>query len=195
MQGSFDLGDCNSVLDNAADIYDAVEGGSMPLGGERWSNQWVQDFYDWWKSDPVCSAASRGVRRAAVAELSESQAATAAPNWETIKSYFRNRDRNCMLRVSGGEIDLWDCSSVLENAGDIYDQLDSGGMPPDGRWSDERIHNFYDWWKSDPVCPGTSAKAAGGTAFAVELASGHRIRVPSGFDSAELRRLCRTLEE
>ena len=76
------------------------------------------------------------------------------PDWEQIRGYFRQTDRDCMCRLTGGSLDLWNCPSVLASAQQIYDQVKSGSMPPAGpRWTAQMVQDFFDWWKSKPTCP------------------------------------------
>lgn len=52
---TLDLSDCESTLFYAAQIYDQVKAGTMPIGEPRWSRERVDNFYDWWKNaDPHC---------------------------------------------------------------------------------------------------------------------------------------------
>lgn len=74
------------------------------------------------------------------------------PDWEVIKNYFTQIDRQHMLNVSGGSLDLWDCTSVKTNGQAIYDKVSSGKMPPGNPWPAERINNFFSWWKQG-TCP------------------------------------------
>lgn len=48
-----DLHDESSVLHYASQIHNAVASGSMPIGEDQWSDEWVANFVAWWKSqDP-----------------------------------------------------------------------------------------------------------------------------------------------
>lgn len=58
-----------------------------------------------------------------------------------IKQLFRERDREEMLFA----LDLWSHESVKEHAYDILDRVESGVMPCDGAWPDERIDLFRSW--------------------------------------------------
>ncbi|MGZ2452742.1 hypothetical protein ACVIRO_005559 [Rhizobium ruizarguesonis] len=52
-----DLHDEQSVLYYAAQIHASVKSGTMPIGEPRWSQQCVDDFYQWWHSmDPAADA-------------------------------------------------------------------------------------------------------------------------------------------
>jgi|GEM_PF-2035134 len=77
----------------------------------------------------------------------------AIPDWAEIKGYFTDIDRQHMLSVSSGNLDLHDCNDVLNNAADIYGKVSSGQMPPGNPWGPDKINGFYSWWKSDPKCP------------------------------------------
>ena len=74
------------------------------------------------------------------------------PDWNTIKSYFSQVERQHMLLQSGGDLDLWDCASVKKNGQAIYDNVSSGHMPPGAPWPAEQINNFFSWWKQG-TCP------------------------------------------
>ncbi|HEY4336743.1 MAG TPA: hypothetical protein VGM89_12620 [Puia sp.] len=75
------------------------------------------------------------------------------PTWDTIKGYFTKIDQQHMLAVTGGQMDLWDCKSVGENAQGIYDRVSDGSMPPGGpKWTPEMINNFFTWWKAGASC-------------------------------------------
>lgn len=52
-----DLHDEQNVLYYAAQIHASVKSGRMPIGAVRWSDDWVTNFYDWWKAnDPDADA-------------------------------------------------------------------------------------------------------------------------------------------
>jgi hypothetical protein len=75
------------------------------------------------------------------------------PDWPEIKGYFSDVDRQHMLAVTGGSLDLHDCESVLANAADIFQEVSAGNMPPGNPWSPDKINGFFSWWKSNPTCP------------------------------------------
>lgn len=49
-------------------------------------------------------------------------------------------------------IDLSDCATVGKNAQDIYDMLNSGAMPPDGKWPQSQIDDFKSWMDAGKSC-------------------------------------------
>ncbi len=51
--GTINLGDCASVLQNAAGIYQQVSAGKMPPGNP-WPPDKINGFFAWWKSNPIC---------------------------------------------------------------------------------------------------------------------------------------------
>ncbi|MDR3694463.1 hypothetical protein [Mucilaginibacter sp.] len=70
------------------------------------------------------------------------------PTWATIKSYFTVTEQQHMLQVTNGDLDLFDCASVMKWAPQIYTEVASGKMPPGGpKWTGEMINNFFTWWK------------------------------------------------
>jgi hypothetical protein len=58
-----------------------------------------------------------------------------------IKQLFRARDRSSMRFA----FDLWSYDDVAQHADAIYQRLDNGTMPCDGRWPDEQIRVFRRW--------------------------------------------------
>jgi hypothetical protein len=65
-----------------------------------------------------------------------------APSFERdIKPFFRDKDRNSMLRV----FDLFDYSDVAAHADAIVGALRSGRMPCDGAWPDEQVEKLQNW--------------------------------------------------
>ena len=52
--GSLDLSSCQSVQQNAQDIYDMVSSGNMPPGNP-WSKEWVDNFKAWMDAGAPCS--------------------------------------------------------------------------------------------------------------------------------------------
>lgn len=75
-----------------------------------------------------------------------------APGWNVIGAYFTPTDRQHMLQVSNGAIDLGSCSSVLANAQAIYGMVSAGNMPPGNPWPAAWINNFFSWMHSNPSC-------------------------------------------
>jgi hypothetical protein len=75
------------------------------------------------------------------------------PDWPEILGYFTDIDRQHMLAVTGGTIDLHDCQSVLASADKIFQWVSDGRMPPGNPWHADRINGFFSWWKSNPTCP------------------------------------------
>jgi hypothetical protein len=142
-------------------------------------------------------------------------APTDVPTWEQIKSQFTEADRKCMMNITSGEIDLWNCASVLKHADTIYERVSDGSMPPGKPWSKQWVQNFHTWWTSRPQCPPSEAhvpapsanlralsRSGGPTTervrqtgfYDLTLPSGHRIHIPEGFDDDDLRRLLSILK-
>ena len=72
--------------------------------------------------------------------------------WEnTIKGFFTPRDVDCMKK--NGNFDLSDKKSVEVHAGEIYNMLSTGKMPPESSgektWSKEKLAQFEAWMNSD----------------------------------------------
>ena len=66
----------------------------------------------------------------------------ATPGFERdIQPLFRERDRESMLPV----FDLWSYDDVKANAGRILQRLESGTMPCDGAWPEDRVETFRKW--------------------------------------------------
>lgn len=79
------------------------------------------------------------------------------PDWNTIKSYFTKIEQQHMLNVTNGQLDLFNCASVMANAAQIYAKVASGEMPPGGpRWTGAMVNNFFTWWKQG-TCPAASS--------------------------------------
>ena len=61
---------------------------------------------------------------------------TPAPHFAAdIKPLFRERDRRAMTFL----FDLWDCEAVKVNAEGILASTQTGDMPCDGAWPEERV--------------------------------------------------------
>lgn len=73
--------------------------------------------------------------------------------WTTIRTYFTQTDIDHMKGITGGKLDLSSCSSVAQNAQNIYRMVSSGAMPPGKRWPPEWIANFKSWMTSGAECP------------------------------------------
>ena len=61
-----------------------------------------------------------------------------------IKPLMRDTDRDHMLFM----FDLWSYGDVKDNAGDIYDSVSKGRMPPGnagGPWSKDKVDLFKQW--------------------------------------------------
>ena len=58
-----------------------------------------------------------------------------------IKPLFRESDRSAMLRA----FDLWSFDDVSSNSARILGAVESGSMPCDGRWPDERVDLLRRW--------------------------------------------------
>lgn len=58
-----------------------------------------------------------------------------------VKPLFRDMDRESMLEA----FDLWSMEDVTEHAAEILSVLESGSMPCDGPWPEERIATFRSW--------------------------------------------------
>jgi hypothetical protein len=69
--------------------------------------------------------------------------------WAVIKSYFRESDIDCMKKAG---LDLSDCASVAKNAAGIYNMLNTGRMPPDGKWPQNQIDDFKKWIDGGSSC-------------------------------------------
>ena len=66
----------------------------------------------------------------------------AAPSYATdIKPLFRERDRTSMLSA----FDLWSYDDVKANSAPILGAVESGSMPCDGPWSEDRVDLFRRW--------------------------------------------------
>jgi hypothetical protein len=57
--GSLDLSSCQSVQQNAQEIYDMVSSGQMPPGSP-WPTEWVQNFQEWMNEGSQCPPAKGG---------------------------------------------------------------------------------------------------------------------------------------
>jgi hypothetical protein len=78
-------------------------------------------------------------------DLAERKGATVSASFEAdIKNLFREDDRSAMLFA----FDLWSADDVRKNADAILAQLESGSMPCDGAWPEERVKCFRDWIES-----------------------------------------------
>ena len=60
---------------------------------------------------------------------------------------FRPSDIACMDRHPTQDVHLGDSAwmCVLTNAQRVYDALNAGDMPPDGKWPDNKIASFKRW--------------------------------------------------
>ena len=58
-----------------------------------------------------------------------------------VKPLFRERDRRAMTFM----FDLWDLEAVKTNAAAILASVSAGGMPCDGKWSDDQVLLFKAW--------------------------------------------------
>lgn len=67
----------------------------------------------------------------------------APPFAERIRPLFRPSDISCMLAIA--DFDLSKYEDVKANAPSIYDRLNSGSMPTDGRWPQPDIDLFKAW--------------------------------------------------
>ena len=67
--------------------------------------------------------------------------ATAPSFANDIKPLFRESDRTAMLSA----FDLWSFDDVTSNADRILAAVDSGSMPCDMRWPDERVALLRSW--------------------------------------------------
>jgi hypothetical protein len=76
--------------------------------------------------------------------------------WQQLQTQFNQTDIDHMNTITGGAVDLSDCTSVRVNAQEIYDRLTSTDpnrqMPPGG-WPTDYIANFKAWMDSGAVCP------------------------------------------
>ena len=65
-----------------------------------------------------------------------------APSFEQdIKPLFRESDRTAMQSI----FDLWSFDDVTENAAGILAAVESGSMPCDMEWPDERLDLLQRW--------------------------------------------------
>ena len=60
-----------------------------------------------------------------------------------VRPLFRERDRGAMLGVAN--FDLWKLDDVADRSQDILERLESGSMPCDQAWPDDRIAVFRRW--------------------------------------------------
>jgi hypothetical protein len=60
---------------------------------------------------------------------------------DQIKPLFRELDRNSMRSA----FDLWDYDDVSTHASAILARLQSGTMPCDGAWPQDRVETFQKW--------------------------------------------------
>jgi hypothetical protein len=58
-----------------------------------------------------------------------------------IRPLFRESDRDAM----SGVFDLWSYDDVNANSAAILGAVETGAMPCDGRWDDERVSRFRTW--------------------------------------------------
>jgi hypothetical protein len=58
-----------------------------------------------------------------------------------IKPLFRESDRTAMLSA----FDLWSFDDVKANSAPILGAVESGSMPCDGPWSDDRVELLRSW--------------------------------------------------
>jgi hypothetical protein len=58
-----------------------------------------------------------------------------------VKPLFRERDRGSMSSY----FDLWSYDDVSANSDAILDVLESGSMPCDGPWDQDRVDTFRRW--------------------------------------------------
>ena len=66
----------------------------------------------------------------------------AAPSFANdIKPLFRESDRTAMLSA----FDLWSYDDVSSNSGPILGAVESGQMPCDGAWPDDRVDVLRRW--------------------------------------------------
>ncbi|MGB3674701.1 MAG: YCF48-related protein [Candidatus Nanopelagicales bacterium] len=70
------------------------------------------------------------------------------PTWETIKTFFTDRDAACMTPRGFA---LAKFSAVKAKAERIFDAVSTGRMPPGRRWPDDRVQTFRRW--IDAGCP------------------------------------------
>jgi len=73
--------------------------------------------------------------------------------WETIHGYFQQVDKDHMLKVTGGSLDLNDCESVQHWAKQIYVALSNQVMPPNDPWPQNQIDDFKSWMDAGAKCP------------------------------------------
>ncbi len=66
------------------------------------------------------------------------------PTFENdVKPLFRERDRGAMVSVA--QFDLWSRDDVAEHSQEILQRLESGSMPCDEAWPEERVAIFRQW--------------------------------------------------
>ena len=70
-------------------------------------------------------------------------------SWSIIRDYFRPSDITCMKRQG---IDLSDCKAVGDHSSEIYNMLNIGRMPPDGKWPQNQIDDFKSWMDAGCSC-------------------------------------------
>jgi hypothetical protein len=58
-----------------------------------------------------------------------------------IRPLFRESDRDAM----SGVFDLWSYDDVNAHSASILGAVESGAMPCDERWDDERVNRFRTW--------------------------------------------------
>jgi hypothetical protein len=58
-QGTIDLSNCASVLQNAQTIYQHISTHQMPQG-RPWRPAWINNFFAWMNSNPTCPKPCRG---------------------------------------------------------------------------------------------------------------------------------------
>ena len=58
-----------------------------------------------------------------------------------IKPLMTEKDRNHMEFM----FDLWSYGDVKDNAGDIYDAVSNGRMPPGAPWPKDNVDLFKQW--------------------------------------------------
>jgi hypothetical protein len=74
-----------------------------------------------------------------------------------IRPMFRDQDIACMTpkQIKLGD-PAWMC--IAANAQRVFDVLQAGVMPPDGKWPDDKLTTFKNWMDGG-LLPGTSAGA------------------------------------
>jgi hypothetical protein len=60
-----------------------------------------------------------------------------------VRPLFRERDRGSMLEVAN--FDLWARDDVAEHSQAILERVESGSMPCDQAWPEERVALFRRW--------------------------------------------------